>query len=239
MFGEGTPIYKKNIPFDSKTIGLWRIKNIQVQNTEYDNTLLPIPYDSQWIYTPVGKTMEKLGFSFEVEDAYIWEKSHKTLADFASIMWDCRTKLEVETVKSERIREMAIYWTKFIIKATSGGFNFTFNGKKSALYRPDFTNIIKAANKERMYLTIEKNKLAGYYPLLVYIDAIYYLSDNPNPYEAIPGMLDREHAYGGFKYDGTVLWDDLKPFYAQYQDEPSMILHHFNLLKTTDYTQFV
>jgi len=84
-----------------------------------------------------------------------------------------------------------------------GGFD---TAERTFKQRPDYKLQAVAGNRATIfYNMIKVQKEVGITPLMVYIDALYYLSPEPDASLAIPGMLDKKDSLGGYKNEGWTL----------------------------------
>jgi len=56
-----------------------------------------------------------------------------------------------------------------------------------------------------MFRKLNELQLLGFKPVLIYHDALYFISSDRNPVTAIPGLMKRSTELGGFKNEATWL----------------------------------
>lgn len=229
MFGEGTPILQEKPTFDKHKIGVWNI-SYDVCNSEYTGNILPLPFDEmrkEWVWTPTLQSMIDLGYHVDIQQAYLWDKSHAILNDYGSTIWNMKQELkEPVEEKYELGQYVASVWSKAIAVNTIGGFLSAYENRITPLYRIDFNFLVKSSNRQRVLITVEKYRQEGFYPVMIYNDAIYYLSDDKNPHTAISDITKSQGSHGGYKHKGTVLWSDIEGIYNTHDIIGT--LHYFN-----------
>src|SRR5579875_336776 len=210
LLGAGTPdhITGRAVP-NLKLPGIWHC-TIDIADSPYNGTARPCPLSKnqlaqkqQWITTPLLKLCLDLGYKVEILEGYQWQEHHRTLEQWGNALWTARTQLKTDhtSYPHEHGRELAASGVKRIATAGLGLFDSDKSAKYDpAWYRPDFWVTIVELAKERMIRkAIQIEQLAGIVPFAGVTDCWYYLSPDPNPYTAIPGITEREDKLGGFK----------------------------------------
>jgi len=207
MFGIGTPVHCGAEGYDKKAPGVWRIR----VKEHVLGDLPPIMWDrAEWVATPVVKLLQSTGHTIKIYDGWKFEQYHGTLKNWSEWLWRQRQAFrdDVEEWKSEVGRFYARIAVKEIAVATVGltsygGFDST---EKTFKQRPDYKLQAVAGTRATIfYNMIKVQKETGLTPVMVYLDALYYLSPEPDASLAIPGMLDKKDSLGGYKNEGWTL----------------------------------
>lgn len=235
LFGEGTPQYIEHANYHAQRVGIWKV-HVRSKSI-FDGVQLPLPYheETQWMWSNTLSSMLQHGIDFSIEGAYIWDKAHVTLRELATTMWDTRQLIKSKELyaKYPLAQAVADKWLKDSLRHTIGSFLTTYEGHVTPLYRRDFNFIVKAENKKRMLLEVERQYNAtGEAPIAGYNDCWYYLSDNPNPNLAIGDITRNAGKQGGFTVKGTCNWLDIKD--AFYAGDMINFLHTFNVLTESE-----
>ncbi len=216
--GLGVPNHyeKGTIIFDKKLVGLWRVK-ANNKHSIFTGEYAPMPFfpvpdfeqEGIWLWTPSINAALRCGYEIEIEEAYIWEHSRPILEEWAKFLYDGRFELR-EILEDEDALAQALIWIKAIPNLTIGSFAPNDETIHSAIKRYDFRSMVIAENYNRVMLPIEKLAKIGEYPIIVYVDGIFLLSDNPNPYEAYPMLSGDKTKLGGYRYEASMKWEDFK-----------------------------
>jgi hypothetical protein len=208
--GEGTPVHTTD--FNEKLPGVWRVTALP--NARYDALPFIIPEAKSWVYTPTVQAMLALGYHVEVHEGWVWPVHHRALQDWAKGLWEGRRQLREAYGKGSAQEHMAkmianrgLGWLDLGTVRQSGR-----DPEKNADNRPDWYNMIKSLARYRLVLKLKE--LADNHnllPVMIVADNIAYVSDDPNPETAAPGLMIRKSELGGFKHDGTYLLRDVLP----------------------------
>ena len=114
-----------------------------------------------------------------------------------------RTALYADTTLAGRLALGAL---KYTYSLTISGFNSAWQrDKRSSLYRPDWRHLIIAQANANLSRALHKMDAAGYTPVAVHKDAVYLLSDEPDPIKACPPSVTLGTALGHFKVQDAAI----------------------------------
>lgn len=221
--GVGTPVHvdhgrdteKLDKIGNFRKVGVW---NCHVTSMAIHDIMPPahIASGQYWLAGPRINMLRAAGYSVEAFEGYVFPEQHDVLTLWAKNLWDIRQGFDgtndanVKTWGDVACMGYAREAIKLIANATIGftafkGFEDEDNEKK----RPDIRLQVIARHTEIMRANIAKVKaMYGAAPVMVYMDAVYYLSDNPDGRAAFPELVKREGKLGGFKYEGRVAITD-------------------------------
>jgi len=77
--------------------------------------------------------------------------------------------------------------------------------RKSPLYRPDWRHLIIAQANANLSRALHKMDAAGYTPVAVHKDAVYLVSDEPDPVQACPPSVMLGTGLGHFKVQDAAI----------------------------------
>lgn len=230
--GEGTP--EHTTEYDPKLPGVWKIKVFPPEASNL-GLLPPFPIGEQWAYTPTIEAMELLGYSVEFIEGYQWTTHHRTLQDWAKLTWEARLAVREKWGKGcpeehmiKMIANQGLGWLDLgIVRQEKRQSSEPYN-------RPDMYNMVRSLARYRMVLKLLEYGKKGYYPCVIVQDNIAYLSDDPNPETAVPGLMVRCKELGGFKHDGTYLAADVIPLLEAH--DPNTFRKHVKKLEKITHT---
>jgi hypothetical protein len=220
MFGYGTPVHVEGATeFDKRAPGVWRVR---VKEPVLQD-LPPVMWDrASWVATPIVKLLRDTGHTIKIYEGWMFKEYHGTLKKWAETLWTQRQDFRnnVEAWKHPICREYARSATKDIAVATIGLSSFNF-AEKTFKARPDWRTQVVAGTRATMFYNMLKvQRETSRTPVLVYLDALYYLSNEPDPAKAIP-LLDKTDSLGGYKNDGWSLEVDQTVLNILTSDDPS------------------
>ncbi len=212
--GEGTPdyfppnlIHRPNL----KLPGVWKIRTFPPEANNLG--LLPsLPIGEVWAYSLTIQAYEALGYSVEFIEGYQWPVHHRTLQDWAKHCWEARQELKRTYGKNSPQEHLSKMITNRGLGWLDLGAVRQEQRTSEPTHRPDWYNLIRSLARYRLVLKLLELAKLGHYPVMIVADNIAYVSDDPNPETAIPGLMRRSTELGGFKSDGTYLLEQVLPF---------------------------
>ena len=144
-----------------------------------------------------------------VRESWTFPNAYKSLKLWAGFLFDARKSFKTDRAKwtHEPCALHAANGMKDIATKTVGLFGDTDvldNPKNAWKYRPDYRSQAIGGTRALMHYNIAKYASKGNYPCMVYMDALFYCSNDPNPETAIPGILDHKDSLGGYKHVWTL-----------------------------------
>lgn len=201
--GAGEYEYRNRPELDPKLPGVWHI--LLSGESPFDGRDLPHPTSGaldSWQHTPVVKLCADLGYQVSILESVTFPEYHQTLRPVYDVISTARTRLmSPGAFKNASAQAIALSSLKKIYAAALGGklAELARAEKQDQLYRPDWWAAIKALTRARMFYRI-RDLAPAHTPVAVHTDALYFVSNDPNPRAAIPGLLsDDETALGKFK----------------------------------------
>lgn len=192
--------------------GVWSI-GLEKGVPEYVRHKTPVTPDTDphfWAYTPVVAELIREGYAVHVYEGWMWEEWHETLRPWAELLWKVRQDLKTDEKRYPN-REAALIAQKMskIIAVHGVGWLDLANdrakpaGEHGPMHHPDKRNTIIALVKARMMRTIAQCQAVDCNPCMIQVDELGFISDDPNPETAVPGLMRRSTELGGFKHAHT------------------------------------
>ena len=224
--GVGTPvhvetamgaIHEKGHP---QAVGVWRCTVSDTPDSIVQSDMPEIWFDERdtWLSGPIIRLLRAIGYEVEVHEGWVFPEQHDLLVKWGKLLWDARQSFshDEEWINTAG-RELAYRMAKTIANTTVGFTAYKgFDEEEKEKARPDIRLQVVTRNAELMYHCMNKVKqLYGATPAMVYMDACYYLSDEPDGRAALPELVKREGKLGGFKYEGRIeLTPDVRKMFA-------------------------
>ncbi len=211
--GSGNYQYN-NVPtvFNKKQPGLWLVS--LSGDSAFSSELLPaVIKNKSWQDTAMVQAAIECGYQVTVHAAYMFPEAHTTFNHWYTALRDALvTYTNTTKYKNTLARTAAIETVKMMYRQTIGLMGHqpdTDNGETFHWYsRPDIFNAVVGESKRRMFLTLTSLVTANIPVVAVYVDAIYFLSNQPIE-TALPTTIVISDQIGKFKHKGSYPLSDV------------------------------
>ncbi len=171
------------MPFDKKLPGYWLARIAGAEE--------------RWACTPTVAWALERGQAVAITQAYIWTTHSRAMETWYERLRGARTTLYADEMPAGRLALGAL---KYTYALTISSFNSVWQrDKRSPLYRPDWRHLVIAQANANLSRALHKMDAAGYTPVAVHKDAVYLLSDEPDPVAACPPSVTLGTGLGHFK----------------------------------------
>jgi hypothetical protein len=152
----------------------------------YPNFPFPLTCEkSGWMHIDLIQAYQQLGVYFTFGRGLVWNIQGRYLEEWAKQMWKARQTLKAQD-------EQAASTAKMIANTMMGVLaNKGFPHWNRA--------IVQRAMANQLYSLAALKKKLGITPILVSRDALYFVSEMSDPYQAVPTLLEHEHEQRGYK----------------------------------------
>jgi len=184
------------LPFDKKLPGYWLARIAGAEE--------------RWCCTPTVAWAMERGQAVSITEAHVWTQHSRAMETWYERLRTARTALYADTTPAGRLALGAL---KYTYALTISGFNSAWHKeKRSPLYRPDWRHLVIAQANANLSRALHKMDLAGYTPVAVHKDAVYLVSDEPDPVVACPPSVTLGTGLGHFKVqDAAIPLDRVLP----------------------------
>ena len=171
------------LPFDKKLPGYWLAKIAGAEE--------------QWCCTPTVAWAVERDQAVAITEAYVWTEHSRAMETWYERLRGARTALYADPTPAGRLALGAL---KYTYSLTISGFNSAWQReRRSSLYRPDWRHAILAQANANLSRALHKMDRDGYTPVAVHKDAVYLVSDEPDPMTACPPSVTLGTGLGHFK----------------------------------------
>ncbi|GAA4659632.1 hypothetical protein GCM10025779_27390 [Arthrobacter cryoconiti] len=215
-FGIGEATHLTDNPtFNPKLPGYWKIEVPETQEWLMPSIFNPagreIPGDFWYTTETLAlATSDKLGYTIQPKEAYVWENNSRLFSTFVKRIIDARTALDTPTADDQAARDIL----KALYVRTFGMIGSHEHQAGRPCYNPERYDFIKGragANIIRRILDIGEK--TGRWPVAVYTDTILYTSNEADGAKAWPGgEATFSRKAGMYKLEGTAKLADLKKY---------------------------
>ncbi len=171
------------VPFDKKAPGYWLARIAGAAET--------------WCCTPTVAWAIERGQAVTIREAHVWTRHSRAMETWYERLRGARTALQGDATPAGALALRAL---KLTYSLTISGFNSPWHReKRSPLYRPDWRHAILAQANANLSRALHRMDQAGYTPVAVHKDAVYLVSDEPDPVAACPPSVTLGTGLGHFK----------------------------------------
>lgn len=195
--GEGMPEYSsKGRGYDGLRPGIWRT-HIERVGSIFDDKHLPSCVDGQWMSTPQVKCCQDIGYHIYVQEGYYWPQSHELLKRWAMTLWHAAQGIHThpQSYGHAQAKANVIRTIKQLVQL--GVTIIAKNQNAGGRGRRDWWIQIIGQSKAILFTHLASLARKGTMPVLVAQDAIWVVSDDPNPVSAVPGLVPA-HGWRGY-----------------------------------------
>ena len=189
QLGGGAPEYSSNgRAYDAIRPGIWRI-HAERAGSIFDNKRLPSGIESEWMSTPQVKCCQDISYHVSVREGYYWSQSHELLKQWARTLWQAAERLYIHPQSYRHVQARANSFQTIKHLAQLGMAILAKDKNNGGWNRPDWWAQIVGRGRAILFTHLASLARKGVMPVLVGGDAIWVVSDDPNPLIAIPGLV--------------------------------------------------
>ncbi|HLV98528.1 MAG TPA: hypothetical protein VKT82_07590 [Ktedonobacterales bacterium] len=212
--GAGEYVSQVRPTFDAKVPGLWHI-TLEGESA-FNGRDLPHPTGMQtdsWQHTTMVHLSQQLGYQVTIREGIFFPEHHQTLRPWYELISQARQQFRTPgAFKNAQAQDVAYKALKHIYTGSLGKLAEQARAEKGdSLYRPDWWFGIVTLSKALIFLKIAELARSGYRPVAVQTDALYFVSKEADPLQAIPGLVTEEQGIGKFKYVDSFRLADIGP----------------------------
>jgi len=177
------------LPFDKKLPGYWLARIAGAEE--------------RWVCTPTVAWALERGQAVTITEAHVWTQHSRAMETWYERLRTARTALYADPTPAGALALRAL---KLTYSLTISGFNSVWQReRRSPLYRPDWRHLIIAQANANLSRALHKMDMAGYTPVAVHKDAVYLVSDEPDPVAACPPSVTLGTGLGHFKVQDAAI----------------------------------
>jgi hypothetical protein len=209
MLGAGEPTHRTSEQItDTHLPGIYRV-SYEAKDSPFNGKQLPMVINTEWVTTDVLAYACESGYQVTIHEAYQFDEKHRTLEPLATALWQARevlhpTRGDPTKYPHQLCRTNAYHTMKRIALPALG----RFANQHTKPYRPDFWSLVVGRARATELRKLKHLHEQGFTPVLIYSDALSFLSADPHPETAVPHLLDRADKLGGYKHSYTIQMTD-------------------------------
>jgi hypothetical protein len=189
QLGAGIPQFSSSgRACDGVRPGLWRV-SLERAGSLFDGKLLPGCLDQEWMSTPQISCCRDIGYRVQVREGYFWPESHQLLKRWAATLWQAAERLHTQPQRYRHAQARANA-SQSIKRVAELGVDLLARPQKDGGWgRPDWWAQIAGRRLALLFARLVGLVRQGSMPVLVDGDALWVVSNDPNPLSAVPGLL--------------------------------------------------
>jgi hypothetical protein len=198
QLGAGVPEYSSNgRAYDGIRPGIWRIRT-ELAGSVFDGKRLPSCVDGEWMSTPQVKCCQDIGYYVDVQEGYYWSQSHEVLKQWAKTLWQAAERLYLRPQSYRHVQGKANAFQTIKQLAQLGVAILAKDQNEGGWARPDWWAQVVGRSRAVLFSHLANLARKGTMPVLVDRDALWVVSDDPNPLSAAPGLV-APHRWQGYR----------------------------------------
>jgi hypothetical protein len=193
--GAGTPEFSSTgRDYDGIRPGIWRV-DVEPAGSIFDGKKLPYFLDGKWISTPQVKCCGDIGYRVYVREGYYWPQSHEPLKRWGTTLWQAAERLRSQNYRHEYGKANASHTIGLLTRL---GVAILAKEKNDGGWaRPDWWMQLVGRSRAILFTHLARFARKGIMPVLVDHDALWVVSDDPNPLTTVP-WLRATHPWRGY-----------------------------------------
>jgi hypothetical protein len=174
--------------YDGHHPGLWRVE-AEPAGSLFDGRRLPSCLEGEWMSTPQVQCCRNIGYQVHIQEGYAWPEAHPVLQRWATTLWQAAERLhtgpqlfrhgQARANASSTITRLAELGVALLAQEqVAGGWG-----------RPDWWASLVGGSRAALFAHLVRLVRRGTMPVLVAHDALWVVSNDPNPLTAVPGLV--------------------------------------------------
>jgi hypothetical protein len=180
--------------YDGIRPGIWRV-DVEQAGSIFDGKKLPYFLDREWISTPEVNCCADIGYRVHVREGYFWSQSHDLFRKWGTTLWQAAERLHSQGYRHEHGRANASHTITLL--AELGVTIMAKQQNDGGMARPDWWVQIVGHSRALLFTHLARFARKGIMPVLLDKDAIWVVSDDPNPLTTVP-WLRVTHPWRGY-----------------------------------------
>ena len=189
LLGAGAPQHSSNgRACDDIRPGMWRV-SAERAGSLFDGKRLPSCLDEEWMSTPQVKCCQDIGYQVQVREGYYWQESQESLKRWATTLWQAGERLHTHPQSYRHVQGRANAAHTIKLLAELGVTILAQEKSTGGWSRPDWWVQILGRSRATLFAHLASLVRKGTMPVLVDRDALWVVSNDPNPLTAVPDLV--------------------------------------------------
>lgn len=176
--------------------GIWRVRT-ELAGSVFDGKRLPSAVDGEWMSTPQVNCCRDIGYQVHIHEGYYWPEMCEPLKRWATTLWQAASHLHTHPERYQHAQGRAnVSYTIQLLVQLSGEI-LRKEQTAGGWQQPDWWVQISGRSRALLFAHLVGLVRKGTMPVLVDGDALWVVSDDPNPLTAVPGLVT-PHRWRGY-----------------------------------------
>lgn len=179
--GAGVPEYSPTgRAYDGIRPGIWRV-HAERAGSIFDGKRLPGCLAGEWMSTPQVKCCQDISYHVNVREGYSWSQSHDLLRPWAETLWRAAERLHTHQQSYRLGQGKANAAHAIRLLAQFGVAILAREEAEGGWARPDWLAQVVGRSRALLFADLAGLARKGVMPVLVNEEALWLVSDDPNP----------------------------------------------------------
>jgi hypothetical protein len=174
--------------YDGRRPGLWRVQ-AEPAGSLFDGRRLPSCLEGEWMSTPQVQCCRGIGYQIHIWEGYVWPEAHPVLQRWATMLWQAAERLHTrpQLFRHGQARANA---SSTITRLAELGVALLAEGQVAGGWgRPEWWASLVGGSRAALFAQLVHLVRKGSMPVLVAHDALWVVSNDPDPLTAVPGLV--------------------------------------------------
>ncbi len=181
--------------YDGRHPGLWRVE-AEPAGSLFDGRRLPRCLDGEWMSTPQVQCCRSIGYQVHIREGYAWPEAHPVLQRWAAILWQAAERLHTRPQLFRHGQARTNASSTLTRLAELGLAPLAQEQAVGRWGRPEWWASLVGGSRAALFAHLVRLVRKGTMPVLVAHDALWVVSNDPDPLTAVPGLVTARNWQG-------------------------------------------
>jgi len=205
--------------YDGHHPGLWRVEAEPVGSL-FDGRHLPSCFEGEWMSTPQVQCCRTIGYQVHLREGYVWPEAHRVLQRWATTLWQAAERLHTSPQLFRHGQARANASSTITRLAELGVALLAEEQAAGGWGRPEWWASLVGGSRAALFAHLVRLVRKGSMPVLMARDALWVVSNDPDPLTAVPGLVTARpwQGYGVGYVDPLPLSGEVQAAFRETED---------------------
>ncbi len=174
--------------YDGHRPGLWRVE-VEPAGSLFDGRRLPSCLEGEWMSTPQVQCCRNISYQIHLREGYAWSEAHPVLQRWATTLWQAAERLHTRPQLFRHGQARANASSTITMLAELGVAVLAQVQAAGGWERPGWWASLVGGSRAALFAHLVRLVSKGTMPALVAHDALWVVSNDPDPLTAVPGLV--------------------------------------------------
>jgi len=196
VLGVGVPQHSPTgRAYDGRRPGLWRVE-AERAGSLFDGRRLPSCLEGEWMSTPQVQCCRTIGYQVHIREGYAWPEAHPLLQRWATTLWRAAERLHTSPQLFRHGQARANASSTITRLAELGMATLAEVQEAGGWGRLEWWASLVGGSRATLFAHLVRLARKGSMPVLVAHNALWVVSNDPNPLSAVPGLVTTRNWQG-------------------------------------------